>query len=329
MVALSITRKVQVFCAAFAVVLLFGCGKRPEADQSKSENPLPPPQDITPSPLPTSTPSMPSSTSSAPQSSPRQPSIPTDDVQASMKRVRSRLKEEFGNPSSGQNDIVKLRSAWNETWHSTFDVILESASSPVVASGQVVPPEILEHLKNTASYAELFANDEAGFKSDPKEYEAAYALTLIASSACLGTGAELPTFLNRAGTLPPTKGDVVVFRALGDGLLYLEHPTVLNDAQFNGWLQLVTARNPVYRLIAARMFNSVSSDMAQKSTLYRQLLNDADPMIARIAVMGASRNVTDETSAALNEFRDRQKEFGNAELVDVATKALGRIQKRP
>jgi len=329
MVALSITRKVQAFCAAFAVALLFGCGKRPEADQSKSENTLSPPQNIAPSPLPTSAPSTPSLTSSAPQSAPRVPATPTDSVQGSMKRVRSRLKEEFGNSSAGQNNILKLRSAWNETWHRAFDVILESASSPVVASGQIVPPEIVEHLKDTASYAELFANDEAGFKSDPMEFEAAYALTLIASSACLGTGAELPTFLNRAGTLPPTEGDVVVFRALGDGLLYLEHPAVLNDAQFNGWLQLVTARNPVYRLIAARMFNSVSSDIAQKSTLYRQLLNDTDPVIARIAVMGASRNVTDETSSALNEFRDRQKEFGNTELVDVATKALERVQKRP
>jgi len=329
MVALSITKKVQVFFAVFAVVLLFGCGKRPEAPRSKSENTLPPSQDIAPNPLPTSPPSMPSLASSMPQSTPRKPATSTDDVQDSMKRVRSRLKEEFGNSSASQNDIAKLRSAWNKRWHRAFDVMLESASSPTVASGQVVPPEIVEHLKDTASYAELSANDEAGFKSDPMEFETAYALTLIAISTCLGTGAELPTFLNRAGTLPPTKGDLVVFRALGDGLLYLEHPAVLNDAQFNGWLQIVTARNPVYRLIAARMFNSVSSDLGQKSALYRQLLNDTDPVIARIAVMGASRNVTDETSAALNEFRDRQKESGNAELVDVATKALGRIQKRP
>ena len=315
MVLLSTTKTTQAFCAAYAVVLLFGCGKRPDAEQPEPENMLSPKQSIAPTP------------SSKHQSSTSQPA-PVDDVQASMKRVRARLKQEFGNRSSDLNDIAKFHSVWNETWQTSFDVMLESASSPTVASGQVVPPEIMEHLKDTVSASELFAKDD-GFVSDRNELETAYALTVIASSVCMGTGAELPTFLNRAGSLPPTKGDLVVFRALSDGLLYLEHPAVLNDAQFKGWLQLVTARNAVYRLIAARTFNSVSSDLAQRSEVYRQLLNDSDPAIARIAVMGASRNVTPETSAALSEFLDRQQRSGNAELVGVATRALERVEKHP
>jgi hypothetical protein len=328
MAALSITRTVRAFSAAFAVAWLFGCGKRPDAAQSVPERMPSPTQEIAPSPSSTPPPSAPSLTSSTPQPSARQP-VPADDAQASMNRVRARLKEAFGNRSPDLKDIAKLHSVWNETWHPAFDAMLESASSPEVASGQVVPPEIMEHLKDTASAAELFAKDEAGFVSDRKEFEAAYALTVIASSVCMGTGGELPAFLNRAGSLPPTKGDVVVFRALGDGLLFLEHPAVLNDAQFAGWMQLATARNPVYRLIAARTFQSVSTDLAQRSAVYRRLLTDSDPAIARIAVTGAARNVTPETAAALSEFRDRQNRFGNAELVDAAAKALARVEKRP
>ena len=328
MVLLSTTKTTQAFCAAYAVVLLFGCGKRPDAAQPESENMPSPKQVIASTPSSKTSPSRPIITSSMSQSSARH-ATQADEAQASMERVRAQLKEKLENRLSDLNDIAKLRSAWSETWHTSFDVLLESASSPAVASGQVVPPEIMEHLKATVSAAELFAKDEAGFVGDRKEFEAAYALTVIATSVCMGTGAELPTFLNRAGSLPPTKGDIVVFRALGDGLLYLEHPSVLNDAQFKGWLQLVTARNPVYRLIAARTFNSVSSDLAQRSEVYRQLLNDSDPAIARIAVMGTSRNVTPETSAALSEFLDRQKRSGNAELVGVATKALERVEKHP
>jgi len=329
MAALSTTMKFQLFCATLAVILLFGCEKRPEVALSESENMSSTAQDVSPNPVLAPPLSRQQITSSVPQSSRDGEAKPADDSQASMKRIRARLEENFENTSTGQNDIAKLRSAWNETWHTAFDVMLDSASAPAVVSGQVVPPEILAHLKDTALYAESLSNDEAGFVSDRMEFEAAYALTLIATSACLGSGAELPAFLNRAGTLPPTKGDVVIFRALGDGLLYLEHPAVLNDSQFNGWLQLITARNPIYRLIAARTFNSVSSDLGQKSVVYRQLLNDTDPVITRIAVIGATRNVTDETSTALSEFRDRQKKLGNAELVDVASKALERIEKRP
>jgi hypothetical protein len=145
----------------------------------------------------------------------------------------------------------------------------------------------------------------------------------------MGSGAELPAFLTRAGSLPPTKGDVVVFRAFSDGLLFLEHPAILNDGQFNGWLQLATARNPVYRLIAVRTFNSVSSDLAQRSAVYRRLLNDSDPAIAKMAVTGASLNLTPETSAALSEFRERHNRLGNADLAETAGKALARLRKGP
>jgi len=200
---------------------------------------------------------------------------------------------------------------------------------PEVAGGEVVPSEVIAHLNDNIPFAALFAKDQAGFVSDRKEFEAAYALTLIASSVCMGSGAELPAFLTRAESLPPTKGDVVVFRALADGLLFLEHPAVLTDGQFNGWLQLATARNPVYRLVAARTINSVSSDLAQRSAVYRRLLNDSDPAIARIAVTGAARNVTPETSAALSEFRERQNRLGNAYLAETAAKALARVEKRP
>lgn len=326
MAALRVTKPILALCVAAA--LLGGCDRRSKTAESVPERSPSPTKDAVPSLPATPTPATPRVAAATPQPPMRQPA-PSDDAQTSINRVRARLKAEFGTQPADLKNIAKLHAVWTESWHPGFDAPLESASSPEVASGQTVPPEIMEHLSDTTSAAELFAKDQAGFVSDRKEFEAAYALTLIASSVCMGSGAELPAFLPRAGSLPPTKGDVVVFRALADGLLFLEHPAVLTDGQFNGWLQLATARNPVYRLIAARTINSVSSDLAQRSAVYRRLLNDSDPAIARIAVTGASRNVTPETSAALSDFRERQDRLGNADLAETAAKALARVEKRP
>jgi hypothetical protein len=328
MAALSVTKPILALCAAVAVAVLAGCDRRFKTAESVPERPPLPTKGAEQSLPPTPVPATPSVAAATPQPPMPQPT-PANDAKTSISRVRARLKAEFGTQPADLKNTAKLHAVWSESWHPGFDAHLESVALPEVGSGQVLPPEIMEHLSDTTSAAELFAKDQAGFVSDRKEFEAAYALTLIASSVCMGSGAELPAFLTRAGSLPPTKGDVVVFRALADGLLFLEHPAVLTDGQFNGWLQLATARNPVYRLLAARTVNSVSSDLAQRSAVYRRLLNDSDPAIARIAVTGASRNVTPETSAALIEFRERQNRLGNADLAETAAKALARVEKHP
>lgn len=320
-----VDRSIATVIAALWVALLVGCERRTNTEGSLPEKPVAPMQNAVPTAPPASTSIVATPTPTPPM---RQPE-PANDAQAAIRRVRARLQNEFGDGSSDLKGVAKLHSAWNETWNPGFDAMLKSATSPEVANGTIVPPEVTEQLADSTATAELLANDEASFVSNRNEFEAAYGLTLIASSVCMGSGGELPAFLTRSESLPPTKGDVVVFRALSDGLLFLEHPTVLNNAQFNSWLQLAAARNPVYRLIAARTFNSVSSDLAQKSAVYRRLLTDSDPTIARIAVTGASRNVTPETSAALSEFRDRQNRIGNSELAGTAAKALARVEKRP
>ncbi len=324
MAAPSVNRLANALGVALTLALLFGCGRRPKLDETIPENPTSPKQEDVAST------SSPMSLHSVPKSEPSTRQMkPSEDAKASIERVRTRLKREFGSLPSEMKDIGKLHALWGETWTSSFDVPLESTSSREIAKGQIVPPEVVAHLNESATMAELLAKGAVDFVTDQKELETAYALSLIASSACMGSGAELPAFLYRAGSLPPNKGDLVVFRALTDGLMSLEHPAVLNDAQFNGWHQLATAKNPVYRLIAARTFHLVSGDVEQRSEVYRRLLKDSDPVIARIAVIAASRYVTDETSAALTEFRERQNRIGNTELAEVAAKALSRIEKRP
>ena len=165
MVPLSATKMTQAFSAVFAVALLFGCRKQPDASHSDTENTPSLKQDVAPTLSPKQPPSIPKLTSSIPQSSAHQPG-PADDAKAAMIRVRTRLKEKFKSLSSNLKDIEKLHSAWNETWYTAFDAILESASSPMVASGQVVPPEIMEHIKDTVSSAERFAKDDAEFVNE-------------------------------------------------------------------------------------------------------------------------------------------------------------------
>ncbi|MFZ1219870.1 MAG: hypothetical protein WAO00_11285 [Chthoniobacterales bacterium] len=302
-----------------ALFFLVGCKRHNPPAQLSETNPAP---EHDPSRL-----LFTSAASSSPEAKPTTVRRPAPvEAKNSMEQVRVRLRQEFGARPTDLKNIAKLHAAWHEAWQPSFDARLESASAPKIAGGEIVPPEILAQLNDTTPSAELFAKDEAVFVDDRKEFEAAYALTLIASSICMGTGAELPAFLNRAASLPPTKGDVVVFRAIGDGLLVLEHPSVLDNTQFASWEQLATAPNAVYRLLAARTFHLVSSDLAQRSALYRRLLGDSDPTIARIAVTAVSRYVTSETSAALSDFRARQSRNGNLELAEAAARALRRIE---
>ena len=321
MAALSLTGMTKCLCVILTAAFLFGCERRSKTSEADPETLPSPKQDLFSSATPAS---------SVPRSEPlTSRPTPSDDAQASTKRVRTRLQQELARRSPEMSEIAKLHEQWGKTWNPSFDAPLASAFSPEVTNGQIVPPEIVAHINDNVSMLELFAKDQVDFVSDRREFEAAYALTLIASSACMKIGGGIPAFLNRAGSLPPTKGDLVVFRALNDGLLFLENPVVLNDAQFNGWQELATARNPTYRLIAARTFHLVSSDLAQRSVVYRRLLQDSDPAIARIAVTAASLYVTDETVTALSEFRERQNRIGNAELAEVADKALTRMEKRP
>lgn len=324
MVLLSVSRLANALCVVFSLALLFGCRQHPKTTETMPENPtLPRREDIVGT-------SPPMSLQVVPKLEPSTHLMkPHEDALASIERVRARLKRELESRSPEMKDIGKLHALWGETWTPSFDEPLESTSLREVASGQNVPPEVIAHINENASMAELLAKGQVNFMSDQKEFETVYALSLLASSVCTGSGAELPAFLHRAGSLPPNKGDIVVFRALNDGLMFLEHPVVLNDAQFNGWCQLAIAKNPVYRLITARTFHLVSSDVEQVSEVYLRLLKDSDPVIARIAVIASSRYVTDKTSTALTEFQERQNRIGNTELAEVAAKALLRIEKHP
>ena len=257
---------------------------------------------------------------------PKKPHVRLGDHGA-LTAIRERVNNALSETSPGEKDIVKIHRAWGRFWSPGFDVPLESGSVSAVATGKLAPPEILSHINDETSLAELFAKGKVDFIIDNNELETTYSLMLIASLACMKGGAQIPAFLDRAGIVPPTRGDLVIFRVFNDALGFLETPTALDPANFDGWRRMETAANPVYRLMAARMFHLVSNDLQQQSEFYRALLSDSDPAILRIAVRAASRFSTQETLGALSEFKDRQTQLGNIELADQAEKAMLSLPK--
>ena len=154
MAALSVSKLTKPLGVAFAVAFLLGCNRRPNTSETVPPKPPPLSQDVLPS-VSSATPA-PSVSRSEPL--PAQPK-PNDDAQTSIKRVRARLKQEFESGSPEMKDIAKLHAQWGATWNPSFDAPLESTSSREVANGQIVPPEVVAHINDNVSMAELFACD--------------------------------------------------------------------------------------------------------------------------------------------------------------------------
>src|SRR5687767_2279101 len=112
--------------AALVVAPFLGCERRGQSADARPE--------------PSGTPPRPQSMAAI------APTASVTAAQSSIQSVRMRLKEQFEARSPELKDVAKLHAAWNEVWQSSFDAPLESATKSDVASGQVLPPEIITHL---------------------------------------------------------------------------------------------------------------------------------------------------------------------------------------
>jgi len=259
-----------------------------------------------------------------PDQTPKKTTEPTTPREA----VRKRFTELFGDLRHPSVTPDKLKAAWSEFWTEEFNYALPSAADTKVASGLELPKELSQLTK---AEQPLYVQIESGRISiAPDAQESAIAIYTICVGACSSGGRDLPTLLlNRAKTLPPTQGDLVVFEILQETLPMVDQQAPMTANQASGWVALANAPNPIYRLAALQGFARVSVDREQRLAFYGQYKDESDATILKVLIDSVESLPSADAPAMLADVQAMTKKAGQTEVSEYAAKAFSRRQASP
>lgn len=234
--------------------------------------------------------------------------------------IAERLTRELlGLRSTDAGFKAKVSQLWHDSVSRLSNSPLSSVSDELVAKGAVLPKELSSPRNRDNS------TDNPAAMID--------ALGFVA----LGRIELLPEFaMQRANVLPPTSVDLAIFDAFNNALDELG-PTNLGTP-FEPWVQLASATNPIYRLLALRAAMHTTSraasglssedpnftriDAPAKLSFYLRYLNEGDPKILSEAIAAIATVPTPEARQAIEKFQATQHQRGNSVLTQVAADAL-------
>jgi hypothetical protein len=164
--------------------------------------------------------------------------------------------------------------------------------------------------------------------------------TLLWAGRLINTAPEIlmPILEERAKVFPPTAADYILYGAVSAAIDDNNYdltphgsptdPTQVSLSRSAGLLQLAHAKNPIYRLLAARAGVFVERDEAKRLNFYSAYLNESDPTIQTAAVTGLANAKTPAAVATLQSFQTAAQQHGNAQGAKAAEEAIQRINKQ-
>lgn len=136
----------------------------------------------------------------------------------------------------------------------------------------------------------------------------------------------------RAGVVPPTAADYIIFEAVCNGLAespFLETASSTGPRKTlpggAGVLDLADARNPIYRYMAARFASVAESDNTKLVKFYSSFLNETDPTIKITAIHALVYTRDPKVAGVLKEFEAKAKERGEAEVLKAIQQEIKRF----
>ena len=254
-------------------------------------------------------------------------------VQSMMDRVDA-LWEQFQAErvnSSGKHAAVRRLVRLAGSLRGTIDVSM----APVI-EGRIVPEEVFKVSSAfSASDADACSIQRSGFlglKSDewPEQIFLCRAVWDLAETD-LDLLAEL--FAGRAGSLPPTAGDLIVYlgvqTALGDnplfGLPSGDEEGRKMPRESRRFLALSTAPNPVYRLLILDLLPGLCSEAGERVSALAQFAGETDPTIQLSAVKALARIGLPQTTNVLTRFRNQALKDGHLEVVETVDKTIRKL----
>jgi len=124
----------------------------------------------------------------------------------------------------------------------------------------------------------------------------------------------IPWLAQRSSHIPATRGDKVILASLPEEFLGLSADSW--TASKSSWQTMLTARNPVYRLIALRNASHFETEPASLTAIYRTGLGETNTLLQNAAFQGLNRLGTPAARAALQEFLDQNKPANDRTMPD-------------
>ena len=224
---------------------------------------------------------------------------------------------------------------WKEVWIPSFDQPL-SNSLHAANQAETLPLEFREASKIGDAAGNMFLEKlrtkEVSFLENTEEYESAYIMLVLSIYADFDNGKTLAAAVKQRGNnLLPTKGDLVAFLAVLEGLHEIQYSTI------EDWQYLGESKNPIYRLLGLKAVArsspaAVATSSEDQSTLpvvhaaqlnfYRQYLDETDSIVISTLINALSRIENKESREMLQTIRDKQSRLGNKGLVSQVDEAL-------
>jgi hypothetical protein len=236
--------------------------------------------------------------------------------------AKSEIRNYFSNISTVTNIVELNKALLTAVWSPSFDTPLSSLSKGQL-KGKLLPVEIVASavVKGEARELQhqLFSNLTAGTNpliATQSEVNAYTGLSAVISDVFNNSvSSSLPKLLESRGKeLPPTKGDLVIFRIMVTMDRMPDPFESLTDQSMQSWIDLAGSRNSIYRLIAAQAFHKLVSNPQELTLFYSEYASESDPYICSIIIDIINNSNQKYFIPTLQNIQNQQSILGHTDV---------------
>lgn len=250
------------------VLVMAACSDQKQPDEA--ESPTPAKAEPQPKPIVSAKESTAASSKPTP--------IPPTGEEREKQQVRQLLTE----IKRQSNPIAFAKSKWSEYWKPAFD-------QPWTSKDGKSFNQIIESFAEgqQPGFNEILREGGEPWASDPDLKTSAVALATLSASVFSAPTSENPVpasdlpqlVASNRDRMPPTVGDVMLYRIIAETSAFLESRPKMPDAQLASWVDMTQAKNPLYRLMALEVFGKFDATPEQAQAFYSRYLGETDPGI--------------------------------------------------
>lgn len=242
--------------------------------------------------------SEPKAPSDNPQSADENPSPAEQNAPARISALKPNgLNEkqqhmDFLNEMKSRPDPVAfLESHWSEIWNPIFDERWSSADKKTLS-------QLITSLEsgNEVSFNLLLKESKEPWANNPESRKSAItiatAFAAIFSTAItdeIVPAAELPRLFSKyCNQMPPTSGDVMICKMIIETSAFLESRPKMPDGSAVAWNEMARSKNPLYRLMALRIFRNFEVSQSEAETFYSAYFEESEEGINKALLTALS-----------------------------------------
>jgi len=228
-------------------------------------------------------------------------STPTPIPPSGEERERQQIRQLLMEIKQQSNPGAFAKSKWTEYWQPAFD-------QPWISNDGKSFNQIIESFAQgqELGFNQILKEGSEPWASDPELKTSAVALAALSASVFsaptsdnLVPASDLPQLVGgNLDRMPPTVGDVMVYRIIEETSAFLESRPKMPDAQLSSWVAMTQAKNPLYRLMALKVFGKFDATPEQSQAFYSKYLDETELGINQALVRSLSGR-EDEWAASM------------------------------